>query len=56
MDGLTRALQGGHCISRICLAKLKQLNRKDLEDRKEQSLCGLNSSSIALFGARFTDC
>jgi hypothetical protein len=40
---------------------LKQLNRKDLEDRKEKSLrglcglCGSNSSSMTPFGTRFTD-
>jgi hypothetical protein len=45
----------------LFLAKLKQLNRKDLEDRKEQplrGLCGLsgsNSNSMVLFGARFID-
>jgi hypothetical protein len=45
----------------ICLARLKQLNRKDREDRKEKSLrglCGLgvsNSTSMALFGTLFID-
>jgi hypothetical protein len=44
----------------ICLAGLKQLNRQDLEDRKEKFLRGLrglggsNSRSMALFGASFT--
>jgi hypothetical protein len=48
-------IRAAKAVVDIWLAKLKQLNRKD---RKEQSLCGLcgsDSRSIALFGARFTD-
>jgi hypothetical protein len=47
--------------ARICLAKLKQLNHKDHQDRKEKSLRGLcdlrgsNSSSTVLTCARFTN-
>jgi hypothetical protein len=41
-----------------CLAKLKQQNREDREEKLLRGLCGLrgsNSNSMALFGTRFTD-